>query len=155
MAKKTYTKFYALLRKNPHVDKDDLVLQFTDGRTTHLTAMTDQEFDEMVAALEKVTPTPRAELRRWRSSALLRLGRLGISTIDNWDGINAFVSSPKIAGKQFYDLTVQELQDLVRKLEMIARKGGLKSLDEEEPQQTAPFDGAGVVVRVRPSEIAS
>ena len=153
---KSYTKFYALLRKNPSIDKDEIVLQYTDGRTSHLTAMSDEEFDEMVAALEKATNTPRAALRKARSSALLRLGRLGIDTLDNWDGINAFVSSPKIAGKPFAELSVEELQQLVRKLEMIARAGGLKKLEQEQdPAAPAPFDRPGVVVRVRPTELAS
>jgi hypothetical protein len=67
---------------------------------------------------------------------LLRIGRLGINTIDNWDGINAFVSSRNIAGKPFYGLKVPELQQLVRKLEAIERKGGLKFI-EKEPEDAA------------------
>ncbi len=156
--KRSYTKFYALLRKNPRIDKDELVHQFTDGRTTHLTAMTDAEYAEMVEAVERSTNNTRAELRRWRSSALLRIGRLGINTIDNWDGINAFTMSPKISGKRFYDLTVAELQALVRKCEMIARAGGLRSRDREEetaPEAPAVFDRPGMVVRVRPSDVIS
>ncbi len=160
MAKKrTYTKFYALLRKNPRIDKDEMVLQFTDGRTTHLTAMTDQEYAEMVDTIERQTANTRDELRRWRSSALLRIGRLGINTIDNWDGINAFTMSPKIAGKRFYDMTVADLQALVRKCEMIARAGGLRTRDREEEtpaaESTPIFDRPGIVVRVRPTEVAS
>lgn len=129
--KKNYKQFYALLREHPQVDKDELVLQFTDGRTTHLTEMTGSEYMQMIGALEEASAPARAELKRWRSSALLRIGRLGINTIDNWDGINAFVSSRKIAGKPFYELKVPELQQLVRKLESIERKGGLKSLEEK------------------------
>ena len=86
MAKRSYSKFYALLRKNPRIDKAEMVLQFTDGRTTHLTQMTDAEYEEMVATIETATNNTAEELRRWRSSALLRIGRLGINTIDNWDG---------------------------------------------------------------------
>ena len=79
MAKKrSYTRFYALLRKNPRIDKDEMVLQFTDGRTTHLTQMSDAEYDEMVESIERATNNTQAEVRRWRSSALLRIGRLGI-----------------------------------------------------------------------------
>lgn len=126
-----YKLFYALLKQHPRVDKEELVLQFTDGRTTHLGEMTDAEYMQMIGALEEASAPSRAELKRWRSSALLRIGRLGINTIDNWDGINAFVSSSKIAGKPFYDLKVPELQQLVRKLEAIERKGGLKSLDQK------------------------
>ena len=117
------------------MDKDELVLQFTDGRTSHLTEMTGSEYMQMIGALEEASEPSRAELKRWRSSALLRIGRLGINTIDNWDGINAFVSSRKIAGKPFYELKVPELQQLVRKLEAIERKGGLKSLDQKTEEE--------------------
>lgn len=91
--KRDYKQFYALLRQHPRLDKDELVLQFTDGRTTHLTEMTGGEYMQMIGALEEASAPSQAELKRWRSSALLRIGRLGINTIDNWDGINAFVES--------------------------------------------------------------
>ena len=162
MAKRFYNQFYALLRQNPRIDKDEMVLRFTDGRTTKLTEMSDEEYGEMIRTLSRDTSPSavqeRSELRRWRSSALLRIGRLGISTIDNWDGINAFVSSPRIAGKAFYDLSVVELQELVRKLEMIQRNGGLKTRPREEETAAGErpvFDRAGVVVRLSPSGIAS
>lgn len=135
--KRDYKQFYALLRQHPRLDKDELVLQFTDGRTTHLTEMTGGEYMQMIGALEEASAPSQAELKRWRSSALLRIGRLGINTIDNWDGINAFVESKKIAGKPFYQLKVAELQQLVRKLESIERKGGLKSLEEKPEDSTA------------------
>lgn len=133
--RKDYKPFYALLKLHPHVDKEELVLQFTDGRTTHLREMTDWEYMQMIGALEEASESSRTELKRWRSSALLRIGRLGINTIDNWDGINAFVSSKKIAGKPFYELRVQDLQQLVRKLESIERKGGLKSLEQKTDEE--------------------
>ena len=131
MKHRDYKQFYALLKQHPQVDKEELVLQFTDGRTTHLTQMKDAEYMQMIGALEEASAPSRAELKRWRSSALLRIGRLGINTIDNWDGINAFVESKKIAGKPFYQLKVAELQQLVRKLEAIEKKGGLKSLERD------------------------
>lgn len=145
MAKRNYTKFYALLKRNPAVDKDELVLQYTDGRTTHLTEMSNPEYNEMISALEESMAPSREELRRWRSSALLRIGRLGISTIDNWEEVNAFVSSPKIAGKVFYDLSVPELRELVRKLEAIARKGGLRKQEEPVPQFVLTYQPSNIV----------
>ena len=151
MSKRNYTRFYGLLRQYPGMDKDEIVLQFTDGRTTHLTEMNDAEYAEMLAALEEAARPSHAELKRWRSSALLRIGRLGINTIDNWDGINAFVSSPKIAGKPFYELTIQDLRDLVRKLEMIERKGGLHAHKE---QPVIP-DVEKILKVYRPSSIVS
>lgn len=132
--KNDYSRFYALLKQNPMADKEELVSQFTNGRTTHVSEMRRDEFLKMCDSLqygsENEQRARELQLKRARSSALLRIGRLGISTIDNWDGINAFVSSPKIAGKKFYDLTVAELQSLVSKLESIIRKGGLRAKEE-------------------------
>ena len=66
--KKNYPKFYALLKQCPLADKDELVLQFTDGRTTHLGQMSGAEFAEMISAMEEAAAPSREELRRWRSS---------------------------------------------------------------------------------------
>lgn len=145
-----YRLFYALLRQHPYIDKEEIVLQFTDGRTAHLTKMTDSEYRQMINALKEASRPSQAELKRWRSSALLRIGRLGINTIDNWDGINSFVSSKKIAGKQFYELDVQELQQLVRKLEAIEKKGGLKAI-ESKPDQSLMSERLIHLLDIRPS----
>ena len=63
---------------------------------------------------------------------LLRIGRLGINTVDNWDEVNAFLMSPKIAGKLLYEMSLDELKSLVKKLEAIIRHGGLKSIRDAE-----------------------
>lgn len=144
-----YSRFYALLKQNPMADKEELVSQFTAGRTTHVSEMRREEFMSMCDALqyggESEQRARELQLKRARSSALLRIGRLGISTIDNWDAINDFVSSPKIAGKKLYALSVPELQALVSKLESIIRKGGLKG-EEEQPKAMAA-QSADVLVK--------
>lgn len=134
----SFARFYALMKKYPMVDKETMVMQFTDGRTTHLREMYRDEYDEMCNAIEgrQSESLYRTNLRRWRSSVLLRLQRLGISTVDNWDGIDEFCMSPRIAGKKFAALTADELKALVPKLEGILRKGGLK-MQEEAPKESA------------------
>lgn len=136
MARSDFSRFFVLLKKHPQVTKEEIVSQFTDGRTTSLREMRREEFDQMCDTLQYGTVQEREarelQLKRYRSAVLLRMGRLGINTIDNWDGINAFCESPKIAGKKFYDLSIPELRTLVQKLESIIRKGGLKTLDELE-----------------------
>ena len=133
----SYARFWAIFGQQQHIDKDELVLQFTDGRTTHLSQMKADEYNELCDALEgRYNKTAyEQQVKKARSAVLLRVGRLGINTIDNWDAINAFVSSPKIAGKAFYDLSIAELQQLVRKLEAIERKGGLKSAAPQKTQE--------------------
>lgn len=129
---KSYGRFYAAMRHHPEADKEDLVMQFTDGRTTSLKAMSQKEFDEMCDVLERTATnrTHKTELKKLRSSVLKRIQRLGISTIDNWDGIDEFCMSPKIAGKKFAALNCEELKALIGKLEAIIRKGGIRSLEE-------------------------
>lgn len=131
------------MKRNPGADKESMVLQFTSGRTTSLREMTKSEFDEMCDMLQYGGNEEQAarerELKRARSNVLLRIGRLGISTVDNWDGIDAFCLSPKIAGKRFAQLSAPELRELVPKLENILRKGGLRSLEEPE-EKTASLD---------------
>ena len=131
-----------LAKKNPAIDKESMVLQFTDGRTTHLREMYQDEYDEMCDTIEhgpdRSQRSAEADrLRRLRSSVLLRIGRLGINTIDNWDGIDAFCMSPKIAGKEFRKLSAEELETLRKKLESIIRKGGLKARQEDQPAASA------------------
>lgn len=130
---KNFGRFYVLARRNPDMDKESLVSQFTGGRTVHLREMRPEEYCRMCDALEfgpsRVNRNAAYErLRHLRSSVLVRLGRLGVSTVDNWDGIDAFCMSERIAGKKFRDLTADELQALIRKLENIQRKGGLQSI---------------------------
>ncbi len=138
--KNDYSRFYALLKKHPMADKEELVSKFTGGRTTHVSQMKKDEFialcDMLQYGSEQEQAARNLALKRARSAALLRIGRLGINTIDNWEGINAFVSSPKIAGKKFYDLSTDELKALTSKLESIIRKGGLKQAEVSQTQNT-------------------
>lgn len=152
--KNDYSRFYALLKKHPMADKEELVSQYTGGRTTHVSQMKKDEFialcDMLQYGSEQEQTARNLALKRARSAALLRIGRLGINTIDNWDGINAFVSSPKIAGKKFYDLSTDELKALTSKLESIIRKGGLKKAEEPQAQESAaPLNNTQIVAMMQ------
>lgn len=141
---KNFGRFYVLARKNPDMDKESLVHQFTGGRTVHLREMRAEEYNRMCDALEFGSGrgdrnAAYERLRHLRSSVLVRLGRLGVSTVDNWDGIDAFCMSERIAGKKFRDLTADELQALIRKLENIQRKGGLQSIGKAGRKAQEPI----------------
>jgi hypothetical protein len=145
---KNYKRFYALLKQNPDADKTELVMSFTDERTASLREMTEEEFNALCDALQYgagqgYEQKSMMELKRARSSVLVRLQRLGIETVDNWDGIDQFCLSKRIAGKRFAALTVGELDALRAKLEMIQRRGGLKEVrrqqEEEETARLAAF----------------
>ena len=46
-----YARFYALLRRMPCADKETLVSQYSDGRTTHLRELSGSEYCAMCDAM--------------------------------------------------------------------------------------------------------
>lgn len=129
--KRNYTRFYTLLSRMPTPDKEELkvelVKQYTNGRTTSLKELTDKEYDAMCDGMQgqvggyKAREIAREELRRKRSAALHLLQKNGIDTTD-WNCVNAYCKNPRISGKEFGKLTVEELELLCIKLRLIMRK---------------------------------
>ena len=122
-----YARFYTLLKKMPCADKETLVEQYTNGRTTHLRETTQQEYNKMCRDMEQVADYDermsdiRRELRRKRSVVLKLMQQLGIDTTD-WDRVNAFCEDARIAGKAFRHISIDELEALAVKLRAIKRK---------------------------------
>lgn len=134
-----YSRFYALLNRLPirGADvKEELVLQYTEQRTSSLREMTEAEYKAMCNALENSLKDSwsiqREQLRQKRSAVLHLMQRLGIDTSD-WTRINAFCKDSRIAGKEFAALNYEELDGLLLKLRSIYRNGGLKR--DPEPEQ--------------------
>ena len=128
---RNYARFYVLLNRLPAPDRDELkaqlVSQFTGGRTESLREMTDKEYDALCDELQRLDANRRArelyraELRRRRSTALHLMQKLGIDTTD-WKRVDAYCLHPRLAGKEFQRLTVDELEALSIKLRIILRK---------------------------------
>ena len=144
-AERNYARFYCLLKKLPGADKETLVEQYTHGRTVHLHETTIQEYDAMcndmerVAGFDKRREAIRKELRRKRSMCLKLMQQLGIDTTD-WARVDNFCLNPRLAGKPFRNISIEELEDLAVKLRTIKRKGGLKPLrPREEQKNTTSF----------------
>ena len=122
-----YKRFYALLRRLPGANKETLVEQYTNGRTTHLHLMTAGEYDHMCCDMEQVAgyderrEALRRELRKARSNVLHQLQLYGIDTAD-WSRVNAFCKDSRIAGKTFRELEMEELNALNRKIRAMRRK---------------------------------
>lgn len=123
-----YRRFYASLNRLYGCDaeelKESLVSSYTDGRTTHLHEMEEREYNAMCRALEEKTGWAE-ERRKARSLCLKLMQKAGVDTTD-WDKVNAFCESHRIAGKVFAQLDLHELGALATKLRAIVRKGGLK-----------------------------
>lgn len=145
MSTRNYHRFYALLSRLPSSDRDDmketLVSSFTDGRTTSLKEMTQKEYNAMCASLEERTGWKEQQKKK-RSLCLKLMQKAGIDTTD-WQRINDFCRNPKIAGKEFAQLGVKDLDALQVKLRAIMSKGGLKKREEPavaaQPQHTEPL----------------
>ena len=138
---RNYARFYTLLKKMPGADKETLVSQYTDGRTTSLRETTPQEYDRMCRDMERETGYDefvegiRRQLRRKRSEVLKLMQQLGIDTTD-WNRVDAFCEDVRIAGKAFRHISIDELEALAVKLRTIARKGGLKAHPQQPEQPT-------------------
>lgn len=138
-----YSAFHRLtIHGEPDEAKRQFVSQYTAGRTDSLKEMTRKEYTDLCIAIEGMNGT-RNELRRRRSIALKLMQELEVDTTD-WAQINDFCRHPRISGKAFGQLSIEELMELATKLRSIKRKGWQrkKSLQSKasgtitEPTQT-------------------
>lgn len=129
MTKNRYSRFWLAVSKLYKADecvKQQLVHQYTGGRTMSLREMEAVEYVRMCEDLElRLAEIDKEQLRKARSSALHHMQRLGIDTT-NWSRVNAFCRDSRIAGKEFGVMNADELSELVKKLRAIERKGGLR-----------------------------
>lgn len=126
---KSYGRFWRAWNCLSHRDSEEekrlMVQNWTNGRTEHLSEMTQAEYDAACKELEAASGYDR-ELKRRRSICLRLMQGLRIDTSD-WQRVNDFCRNPRISGKPFGRLTTEELESLSVKLRAIARKGGLVS----------------------------
>lgn len=125
-----FARFYGILKRVPKLGDDEatkkeMVLIGTNDRTDSLKEMTRKEYDDLCDLLEKRFPEKRSiyveKRRKKRSSCLKLLQLIGVDTT-NWSAINDYCKSPKIAGKVFAELDIEELQHLSLRLRMILKK---------------------------------
>lgn len=151
--KRNYSRFYAVC-KAKGVDlelyKEDLISEFTHGRTTSLKEMKESEYEEMCDCLQndrQQSETSEAYLgrrRKARSAVLNRIQRLGIDTTD-FSKVNAFCQDRRIAGKPFGMLSADELDALIPKLEAMLRK--------PKPQREAKTPAMPLYIYFRPNQL--
>ena len=130
-----FARFYAVLGRMEFASGDlceeirrGFVRQFSLGRTDSLREMTSVEYKTLCSELERTVGISRQkyvdELRRSRSVCLRLMQKIGVDTTD-WTRVNEFCRHPRIAGKPFARITLEELEHLALKLRSIQRKGGL------------------------------
>ena len=135
-----YSKFYGLLRQLPgdrEEIKRQLVLQYTCNRTDSLRELSKDEYYRICDRMRELIyqsghrDAAREELRYRRSVCLKLMQKLGIDTTD-WTRVNAFCQDGRIVGKQFRDISTEELEALAVKLRSIQRRGGLRQPEVQE-----------------------
>lgn len=106
-------------------NKRAMLLDLTNGRTDSTKHLTLEEAQYLCGYLNgqngKKLDEHTSDLRRHRSACLVRMQRMGMDTTD-WDRVNAFCQDKRICGKPFYRLSMDELSQLIVKLEAILHK---------------------------------
>lgn len=135
-----FGRFYGLFRKlavpsgMAEEVKEQMVWQYSDGRTHSLRELRKVEYVALCEALQREVGggeelvkrmAYRLELKGARSVALKLMQRMGIDTTC-WQRVNDFCRDARICGKEFRSLQVEELKALAVKLRAIERHGGLK-----------------------------
>ena len=124
----SYAVFFALLKRMPGATKEDLVDQWTGGRTSSLKEMTDREYNQMISALRSQVDNLE-EKKKARSAVLKQMQLYGIDTI-NWEAVDRFCCNARIAGKPFRYLDIPELKKLRVKLLSMRNKAEAKQMTE-------------------------
>lgn len=149
-----YSAFHKLtIHGEPDETKRQLVLQYTSGRTESLKEMTRKEYDVLCVAIEEMNGS-RNELKRRRSIVLKLMQELEVDTTD-WAQINDFCRHPRISGKAFGQLSIDELMELATKLRSIKRKGWQRKKHESAPTPEAPKQRITYLINLAPEGIAS
>lgn len=88
--------------------------------------LTDAQLDDLLNSLEAGAAnkyTTDKGVKTWRSNVLVQLNKYGIYTDNSdWSRVNEFLLDKRVAGKLLYELNVDEMKDLVKKLISMTRK---------------------------------
>lgn len=117
---KNYALFFALLKQMQGVDKEELIREWTAGRTSSLRALEAEEYQALLSAMREQVES-LSEKKKLRSAVLRQLQLYGIDTT-NWEAVDRFCTLPRIAGKRFCRLQTQELRSLLVKMRSINQK---------------------------------
>lgn len=133
-----HIQFWSLLRRQPDYNsayKDELkamfVWQWSGEKTESLNEFYKTDpyryksmlMDMRNRALSKASNT----IKSLRSQVLRLLDQIGVDTSGtergDWEVINGYLSSPRIAGKKLNAMSIEELESCIGRLRMIKSKG--------------------------------
>lgn len=132
-----FGRFYALLKNHPHADKKELVFSVTEGETDDLKLVTKLEYDCLCDSLDDGR---RVEEWRHKGSVLLALLQdRGVNTRD-WNTVDKFLMQPRIYSgicsqpKKYIQTTMDEREQLIKRLRSILRKDEAKGIEQSIPK---------------------
>ena len=125
-AKNQHALFYALLAQMPYANKEEIVFTYSDGLTTSLSVLKEVypgKYEQMIESMKLSVKNGQHEqkLKRHRNAVLVRMRNYGIDT-SNLTLVNDFLLNKKIAGKKLYELSIDELKNLIKKMEILLKK---------------------------------
>lgn len=135
-----YTDFFRFANALGFTDENraDLVYEHTNGRTSSLKELTDDELKDITRLLE----IRFDDRRRGRRSIVLNLlQKMGVRTC-HWSEVDRVCMDPRIAGKKFAHLTIEELDATAIRLRAIQSKqqgAMVKKLAEADPKSPVIF----------------
>lgn len=101
------------------VHREDYLELLSRYGATSSTELSNEDLTELIEDV-KAMQLPE-EVRAKRSEVLLLLHKLGIegNSMDGWQNVNNYLKSPRIAGKELYQMSYDELIQCIRKLRVI------------------------------------
>lgn len=122
-------RFHALLNELGMMDRKDDILSGYGIESSR--ELTDFQMTELIDSLEdEKRSRSESSIKHHRSVVLRLLTDIGVYYVNphegkytTWERVNAFLNSPKIAGKELYKMNEQELQILERKLRTMKFNG--------------------------------
>ncbi|MBN1187012.1 MAG: hypothetical protein JXB49_32340 [Bacteroidales bacterium] len=125
-------RFNALLAVGQMMSAKEHILSAYGVKST--TELTVEQLNDAINRVEKLVEYKNqqvtAEIRKWRHKCLRMMNDCGVDT-NNWDAVNAFMLNPRISGKHLYELDVNGLQILHRKLHSVLKNKQIKRQENE------------------------
>jgi hypothetical protein len=96
--------------------------------------LSEKQLDDVIKRVEDLVNRKQTDAdrhtREWRHKCLRMVQACGIDTRD-WNNVNAFLLDKRIAGKHLYEMDIQELIVLHKKLHNVRDNFAKKDLEEK------------------------
>ncbi|MGZ3753602.1 MAG: hypothetical protein ACXVAY_01505 [Mucilaginibacter sp.] len=123
-----YSQFFAILKRNG-LEKEEVILEFTKGRSDSLSKLMPGEYEELMRRLARYNAPPPGDKQRKKMISIARQMNWGNDTNEVIAALNSWLLKQKFK-KALNNLTVQELGVMVTILEGSVYKGYLAALNK-------------------------